>query len=113
MIRRPPRSTLFPYTTLFRSDRCAHAHLDERCEALGQSQIARPLGREWSASAREHGDLPAVAELARLAQQEAHPRLPPPRGDALVAREAGIQLHRERMAAQRPRDRQSLAPGGA
>src|SRR5256885_9620032 len=22
MIRRPPRSTLFPYTTLFRSDRC-------------------------------------------------------------------------------------------
>src|SRR5438034_3941489 len=28
MIRRPPRSTLFPYTTLFRSDRCptrAHA----------------------------------------------------------------------------------------
>src|SRR5258705_4337886 len=23
MIRRPPRSTLFPYTTLFRSDRCS------------------------------------------------------------------------------------------
>src|SRR3712207_8090362 len=23
MIRRPPRSTLFPYTTLFRSQRCA------------------------------------------------------------------------------------------
>src|SRR2546429_4627105 len=25
MIRRPPRSTLFPYTTLFRSDRGGHA----------------------------------------------------------------------------------------
>src|SRR5688572_32176673 len=25
MIRRPPRSTLFPYTTLFRSERCAGA----------------------------------------------------------------------------------------
>src|SRR3712207_9059463 len=25
MIRRPPRSTLFPYTTLFRSSRCAPA----------------------------------------------------------------------------------------
>src|SRR2546430_12930930 len=25
MIRRPPRSTLFPYTTLFRSARCAAA----------------------------------------------------------------------------------------
>src|SRR5205814_8058308 len=24
MIRRPPRSTLFPYTTLFRSQACAH-----------------------------------------------------------------------------------------
>src|SRR5256885_4869593 len=24
MIRRPPRSTLFPYTTLFRSARCRH-----------------------------------------------------------------------------------------
>src|SRR2546429_9995573 len=24
MIRRPPRSTLFPYTTLFRSEQCAH-----------------------------------------------------------------------------------------
>src|SRR5258708_8246435 len=27
MIRRPPRSTLFPYTTLFRSDRGAQQHL--------------------------------------------------------------------------------------
>src|SRR3712207_7187407 len=29
MIRRPPRSTLFPYTTLFRSD--AGKRLDQRC----------------------------------------------------------------------------------
>src|SRR3712207_7205336 len=35
MIRRPPRSTLFPYTTLFRSvlDR-AHTGLSPRAEAL-------------------------------------------------------------------------------
>src|SRR2546427_8325259 len=26
MIRRPPRSTLFPYTTLFRSDRLVRSH---------------------------------------------------------------------------------------
>src|SRR3712207_5476777 len=31
MIRRPPRSTLFPYTTLFRSERTASATLC-RCE---------------------------------------------------------------------------------
>src|SRR3989442_4674451 len=28
MIRRPPRSTLFPYTTLFRSDRLTEDELD-------------------------------------------------------------------------------------
>src|SRR2546427_7572233 len=28
MIRRPPRSTLFPYTTLFRSAHLAHERLD-------------------------------------------------------------------------------------
>src|SRR2546425_7420114 len=28
MIRRPPRSTLFPYTTLFRSHHAARAHAD-------------------------------------------------------------------------------------
>src|SRR3712207_8786134 len=27
MIRRPPRSTLFPYTTLFRSARAPHVHV--------------------------------------------------------------------------------------
>src|SRR5258708_20676249 len=27
MIRRPPRSTLFPYTTLFRSQQCCHLHI--------------------------------------------------------------------------------------
>src|SRR3712207_8599969 len=27
MIRRPPRSTLFPYTTLFRSDRTLDSHI--------------------------------------------------------------------------------------
>src|SRR3712207_8687107 len=30
MIRRPPRSTLFPYTTLFRSDRARPANAGQR-----------------------------------------------------------------------------------
>src|SRR2546430_8251617 len=33
MIRRPPRSTLFPYTTLFRST-CAKEHLTADCPKL-------------------------------------------------------------------------------
>src|SRR3712207_7458763 len=32
MIRRPPRSTLFPYTTLFRSSRVVGEHEDRRVE---------------------------------------------------------------------------------
>src|SRR2546426_8604420 len=41
MIRRPPRSTLFPYTTLFRSlhDRRAVAHVDVR-EGVGPALVA-------------------------------------------------------------------------
>src|SRR5256885_6462052 len=31
MIRRPPRSTLFPYTTLFRSHHALRRHRAERC----------------------------------------------------------------------------------
>src|SRR2546429_1825946 len=34
MIRRPPRSTLFPYTTLFRSKRCAEHRLAPILSAL-------------------------------------------------------------------------------
>src|SRR3712207_8150457 len=39
MIRRPPRSTLFPYTTLFRSKRTGHAKVS-RSRNLGNSRPA-------------------------------------------------------------------------
>src|SRR6266516_5533517 len=40
MIRRPPRSTLFPYTTLFRSHR-VHRHLDDRAVHRGADRAGR------------------------------------------------------------------------
>src|SRR3989442_6309651 len=53
MIRRPPRSTLFPYTTLFRSD-------------LLRPQIDRPLA--WIPLGRVREGGPALAaRLVRLA----------------------------------------------
>src|SRR2546426_1537159 len=62
MIRRPPRSTLFPYTTLFRSRR------------------GGPVARESSA-ARDRGSLPdslppqgAVARLPRFLRHPRHRR---------------------------------------
>src|SRR3712207_9480114 len=54
MIRRPPRSTLFPYTTLFRSKRhgivgvCVNCGMDTRKIAIA-SKVARQLGLEYHA----------------------------------------------------------------
>src|SRR3972149_7722462 len=45
MIRRPPRSTLFPYTTLFRS-RCAGPAPTRRCARCGPGA--------WPARSEEH-----------------------------------------------------------
>src|SRR3712207_8109266 len=47
MIRRPPRSTLFPYTTLFRSLVCA---------ALGQRQRRRARSGRVAEERRRDGD---------------------------------------------------------
>src|SRR2546429_6660939 len=46
MIRRPPRSTLFPYTTLFRSDSRVPRHQGRRGEAehLPEREIPRHDG---------------------------------------------------------------------
>src|SRR5256885_17188706 len=46
MIRRPPRSTLFPYTTLFRSERADRGTGRTRRDARGE--IARPGRRRHS-----------------------------------------------------------------
>src|SRR2546422_7490003 len=58
MIRRPPRSTLFPYTTLFRSDA-----LDaEGCGGRGQGAG----GRSW----RRHRSAAGAGERARGRSEE-------------------------------------------
>src|SRR3712207_9240186 len=65
MIRRPPRSTLFPYTTLFRSDR-AVAEVGVRAEEheqVGKARDHRPQVRLW-ASRPDLGQQPS----ARAAQ---------------------------------------------
>src|SRR3712207_8866924 len=42
MIRRPPRSTLFPYTTLFRSGQPGHRPLGRHARAVEDDAIAVP-----------------------------------------------------------------------
>src|SRR2546426_6644562 len=59
MIRRPPRSTLFPYTTLFRSmrgDDARQAPKDSRCHEVGReaSQSASTLTVAPGQRSEEH-----------------------------------------------------------
>src|SRR2546430_16526183 len=65
MIRRPPRSTLFPYTTLFRS---LLAHLDKRTlrERIFKASVERGLGGATDNRAVVTGIVKARAEREAL-----------------------------------------------
>src|SRR2546430_13623663 len=69
MIRRPPRSTLFPYTTLFRSARIEHGGREPRAAIERARDGAVPRGAQ-------HADLqltgPAVAERNPERRSEEH-----------------------------------------
>src|SRR5687767_15598604 len=68
MIRRPPRSTLFPYTTLFRSRVRGHADGGPgdriRVHVLGWRVHRERAGLpgDHDAGAKRHGDLPCRSE---------------------------------------------------
>src|SRR3712207_9363851 len=109
MIRRPPRSTLFPYTTLFRSgltDRLAD--LDAALGAIAEAGASgvtvvplhlRPGAREWFSAwlAREHpGLVPRYRQLYRRGAVVApehrswlEQRVAPPLGPPALDRPAG------------------------
>src|SRR3712207_6922150 len=66
MIRRPPRSTLFPYTTLFRSEEVDHERADEGLrdrlvEADRQRRVEVGVRRER----RGHEEVPGHAQHRR------------------------------------------------
>src|SRR5256885_13778841 len=88
MIRRPPRSTLFPYTTLFRSQPGFRTHVGKHPEAVERARVRS--GRD-----RRERPLHGVA----VTQDEAEPRLDAEAGEHLRAH----QVHR----APRAQDRKS------
>src|SRR5437588_6634020 len=61
MIRRPPRSTLFPYTTLFRSLEFEHAQpfalAVGRLANIGRSVVAGDRSEEHTSELQSHSDL--------------------------------------------------------
>src|SRR3989449_10965519 len=59
MIRRPPRSTLFPYTTLFRSlvvGAVGKAHVERRRRLAGGAAVRGDDQRRVDAAGQERGD---------------------------------------------------------
>src|SRR3712207_9572019 len=88
MIRRPPRSTLFPYTTLFRSDSiafaatkgvvwtiiglgCAIALAGLVCALFIARGVARPLQAIIQAADKIGRD-PTISQVPRVARSEEH-----------------------------------------
>src|SRR5260221_5346840 len=55
MIRRPPRSTLFPYTTLFRSSRCGTGRGYFILSSTSKLKTASPAGHLWHSSDAKSG----------------------------------------------------------
>src|SRR2546430_7273312 len=69
MIRRPPRSTLFPYTTLFRSPHdLAHT---VGAEVETEDAVAAPDARHAGDHARRH-ELVGLARLVGAPRSEEH-----------------------------------------
>src|SRR5256885_7969713 len=70
MIRRPPRSTLFPYTTLFRS--LVHVHPVHRVgvHEFGNVDRPRPLLLERLQLVGGELDVAALGELVSLRSEE-------------------------------------------
>src|SRR2546425_3636017 len=72
MIRRPPRSTLFPYTTLFRSHR--DGGVPPPAKQLGGPQIHEPLRalRDRRLGGGQLPDAPAQQQRGRIERSEEH-----------------------------------------
>src|SRR3712207_8368090 len=68
MIRRPPRSTLFPYTTLFRSRARLHRRADP-AEVVGQAGLRRRRRRAAREAALEPSLQPGLSGPARRSEE--------------------------------------------
>src|SRR4051794_41701124 len=78
MIRRPPRSTLFPYTTLFRSSRRDDAV--RQSDTLGFTSIYRTSGQDQIEGATEPDQAgqpygPAVEDRKSTRLNSSHPSM--------------------------------------
>src|SRR3712207_7699006 len=71
MIRRPPRSTLFPYTTLFRSLKTLEVIIFLQHDCRGELPPG-PLSRQWCSFQRWHLVLQTDRKSTRLNSSHAN-----------------------------------------
>src|SRR3712207_8735614 len=74
MIRRPPRSTLFPYTTLFRSEDEEAAAGEQQGDAADDAEEADAFGEEGGVQRGREGGFgdPHVAQAVLHGRSEEH-----------------------------------------
>src|SRR3989442_9476795 len=75
MIRRPPRSTLFPYTTLFRSPGSASVRLDRGAPGKFPSAWARVSGRALLGNPKRDADLGGKRSEEHTSELQSRPHL--------------------------------------
>src|SRR3712207_7866997 len=63
MIRRPPRSTLFPYTTLFRSPGAGGARIGVARLHLRHARVVQPVVRQQGPGVAAHAPALALEQL--------------------------------------------------
>src|SRR2546422_1170339 len=74
MIRRPPRSTLFPYTTLFRSERDPVVVPERRARDLAARLVTRPRSEEHTSELQSRLHLVCRLLLEKKKKRKAHIR---------------------------------------
>src|SRR3989475_9156862 len=72
MIRRPPRSTLFPYTTLSRSHVCDILPETEAAESLLVVEVITPAGNSSSYPPHKHDSADPAAPDAETVLEETY-----------------------------------------
>src|SRR2546428_9432345 len=75
MIRRPPRSTLFPYTTLFRSRIKRKLDIEPLLPELREGMLATVLYGTGRASFDREGDEQALGKTGTCSDQHAGARI--------------------------------------
>src|SRR3712207_9222825 len=103
MIRRPPRSTLFPYTTLFRSDHKTYLHRSGRTARAGAAGVVVSL-----LLPDQVGQSKRRFRQAKVDPQDTRVRP----GDAPIAELVGGGAHDEPRERPEGERRPSSGPGG-